>query len=201
MSNPTPTPQSPVAGTKLSRTAVWLKPRCEKLLEADLELVRLASKTARLKGGRDAAIFFSQLGNGWLYPILAGAIFYTWGSSGLRMVLPACVNAAAIHCIYPIIKRWCRRLRPFIRDPHLPPLLKTLDEYSFPSGHAMTLSGVLVPIVIAWPSMIGSATAMLCCMSWARVATAHHYPSDILAGLLLGGAIGYPLATCLFTIP
>ena len=147
------------------------------------------------------AIFISQLGNGWLYPILAGIIFFAWGSSGLRIVLPACANAAAIHCIYPIIKRWCGRLRPFIRDPRLPPLLKTLDEHSFPSGHAMTLSGVLVPIVVAWPSMLGSAAAMLCCMSWSRVATAHHYPSDILAGVLLGGAIGYPLATCLFTLP
>jgi len=201
MSNPTATRQSPLAATESSRAAVWLKPRCEKVLEADLELVRLASKTARSKGGRNTAIFISQLGNGWLYPILVGIIFSTWGFPGLRMVIPACVNAAAIHCIYPIIKRWCRRLRPFIRDPRLSPSLKTLDEYSFPSGHAMTLSGVLVPIVIAWPSMIGSAAAMLCCMSWSRVATAHHYPSDILAGVLLGGAIGYPLATCLFTLP
>jgi len=200
MSNPTATPQSPLV-TERSRAAVWLKPRCEKLLEADLELVRLASKTARSRGGRNMAIFISQLGNGWLYPILVGIIYFNWGSSGLRMVLPACVNVAAIHCVYPVIKRWCRRLRPFIRDPRLPPLLKTLDEYSFPSGHAMTLSGVLVPIVIAWPSMIGSAAAMLCCMSWSRVAVAHHYPSDILAGVLLGGAIGYPLVTYLFTLP
>ncbi len=200
MSNPTATPQSPFAVAKRSRTAIWLKPRCEVFLEADLELVRLASKTANSKSGRELAIFISQLGNGWLYAILVGIIFFAWGFSGLRMVLSACVNVAAIHCIYPIIKRFCRRLRPFIRDPCLPPLLKTLDEYSFPSGHAMTLSGVLVPIVIAWPSMIGSATAMLCCMSWSRVATAHHYPSDILAGVLLGGAIGYPLATFLFTL-
>ena len=201
MSNPTATPQSPSAITKRSKAAIWLKPRCEKLLEADLELVRLASKTARSKGGQGVAIFISQLGNGWLYPILVGIIFFSWGSSGFRIVLPACVNVAAIHCIYPVIKRWCRRLRPFIRDPRLPPLLKTLDEYSFPSGHAMTLSGVLVPIVVAWPAMIEVAAAMLCCMSWSRVATAHHYPSDILAGVLLGAAIGYPLATCLFSLP
>ena len=201
MSNPVATPRSPFAVTKRSRTAIWLKPRYEELVKADLELVRLAAKTATSKNGRELAIFISQLGNGWLYAILAGLIFFTWGSSGFRMVLPACVNAAAIHCVYPLIKRCCRRLRPFIRDPRLPPLLKTLDEYSFPSGHAMTLSGVLVPIVIAWPSMIGSATAMLCCMSWSRVATAHHYPSDILAGVIFGLAIGYPLATCLFTLP
>jgi membrane-associated phospholipid phosphatase len=194
-------PQSPLAALKRSKAAFWLKLRCEKLLRADLELVRLAAKTARSRGGRGTAIFISRLGDGWLYPILAGVIFFTWGFPGLRMVLSACVNIAAIHCIYPIIKRRCGRLRPFIRDPRLPPLLKTLDEHSFPSGHAMTLSAVLVPIVLAWPSMISSATAMLCCMCWSRVATAHHYPSDIIAGVVLGGAIGYPLAMGLFSLP
>jgi undecaprenyl-diphosphatase len=65
-------------------------------------------------------------------------------------------------------------------------LLATLDEHSFPSGHAMTLSAVLAPIVILWPSMTISGVLMAACLAWSRVATVA-YPvasgSSICSGL------------------
>jgi undecaprenyl-diphosphatase len=73
--------------------------------------------------------------------------------------------------------------------------LKILDEHSFPSGHTMTLSGVLVPIVIAWPSITMSAMALVLSMAWSRIATAHHYPSDVVAGVALGASLAWPLSS------
>ena len=84
---------------------------------------------------------------------------------------------------YPLIKKRFKRLRPFKVDPRSPSLSPTLDEHSFPSGHAMTLTGVLAPIVLLWPAMALSAVAMACCMAWSRIATGHHYPSDAAAGV------------------
>jgi undecaprenyl-diphosphatase len=34
-------------------------------------------------------------------------------------------------------------------------------------------------------------------MAWSRIATAHHYPSDVLGGVALGIFMGYPLSACL----
>jgi undecaprenyl-diphosphatase len=170
-----------------------------KLLQADLQAVRILSRTASSSGGRLFAVAISKLGNGWIYPILATAVFAAWGLSGCRIILLAAANAALMHCLYPIIKRRFRRLRPFKVDPMLPSLLKTLDEHSFPSGHAMTLTGVLAPIVILWPAMTISAIVMACCMAWSRVATAHHYPSDVLAGALLGVGVSYPISICVLS--
>ncbi|MFO1124672.1 MAG: phosphatase PAP2 family protein [Methylocystis sp.] len=65
----------------------------------------------------------------------------------------------------------------------------------FPSGHAMTLTGVLAPIVIAWPATTPSAALLLLSMAWSRIATAHHYPSDVVAGAALGAGLSYPLAS------
>jgi undecaprenyl-diphosphatase len=59
----------------------------------------------------------------------------------------------------------------------------------------MTLTGVLAPIVIAWPSATLSAGVLLLSMAWSRIATGHHYPSDVAAGVALGAALSYPLAS------
>jgi undecaprenyl-diphosphatase len=177
-------------GNAAPRATEWVA----KFLEADLEAVRIASRTASSSFGRLFAVGISKLGNGWIYPILAALVFAAWGLAGYRIILLAAANAALMHCLYPIIKRRFRRLRPFKVDPKLPSLLNTLDEHSFPSGHAMTLTGVLAPIVILWPAMAISAVVMACCMAWSRVATAHHYPSDVFVGALLGVGVSYPIS-------
>jgi undecaprenyl-diphosphatase len=47
-----------------------------------------------------------------------------------------------------------------------------------------------------WPAATASAVAMAIGMAWSRIATAHHYPSDVLAGAFLGVGVGYPTTTC-----
>lgn len=173
-------------------TSLWTR----RFLAADLAAVHIVSRSARSTIGRGLAIMLSRLGNGWIYLILGAIMFQSVGLDGLPVIGLAALNAALLHCLYPCIKRWFGRPRPFHVDPRLPSLLKVLDEHSFPSGHTMTLSGVLVPIVIAWPSMAISAAALLLSMAWSRVATAHHYLSDVIAGAGLGIVLGYPLSTC-----
>jgi undecaprenyl-diphosphatase len=175
-----------------SRASTWIA----KFVEADLEAVRIITRTASSSGGRLFAIAVSKLGNGWIYPILAAFVFAAWGLAGYRIILLAAANAALMHCLYPVIKRRFRRVRPFKADPNLPSLLNTLDEHSFPSGHAMTLTGVLAPIVMLWPATAISAALMGCCMAWSRIATGHHYPSDVFAGILLGVGVSYPISAC-----
>ena len=102
------------------------------------------------------AIGISKLGNGWIYILLAVAVFAHWGLSGYKVILCAGVNAGVTHSLYPLIKRRYRRRRPFKVDPELSSLLATLDEHSFPSGHAMTLAAVLTPIVMLWPAAANS---------------------------------------------
>ena len=165
----------------------------ETLQEADLEAVRILSRTARSRAGRLSAIGISKLGNGWIYILIAAVVLAHWGLSGYKIILCAGVNAGVTHSLYPLIKRRYRRRRPFKVDPELSSLLATLDEHSFPSGHAMTLAAVLTPIVMLWPAAAIPAVLMFLGLAWSRIATAHHYPSDVLAGVLLGIGLGYPI--------
>jgi undecaprenyl-diphosphatase len=166
----------------------------QRLSHADLVAVHVVSRSARWRIGRASAVAVSRLGNGWLYPILGLMIFEHFGNKAVRVIIACCLNAGLLHCLYPYIKRRVGRPRPFRTDDRLPSLFGVLDEHSFPSGHAMTLSGVLVPIVLAWPGSAGAAVALMVLMGWARIASGHHYPSDIGAGAALGFVLAYPLS-------
>ncbi|MGD9542968.1 MAG: phosphatase PAP2 family protein [Methylocystis sp.] len=166
----------------------------QRFLQLDLAAVHLFSRTARPAIGRFLAVAISKLGNGWIYLILLPIVVVGLGWRGLHVAALAGLNAALLHMLYPIIKRRFCRKRPFHVDARLPSLLKTLDDHSFPSGHAMTLTGVLAPIVIAWPATTLSAALLVLSMAWSRIATAHHYPSDVAAGVALGAGLSYPLA-------
>lgn len=183
------------ASSEPHRSEVPLAYWAQRFVDADLAAVHLFSRSAQPKLARLLAIAISKLGNGWIYPILLAIVFVGLGWQGWRVALLAALNAALLHTLYPLIKKRFGRKRPFHIDASLPSLLTTLDESSFPSGHAMTLTGVLAPIVLAWPGMTLSAIAMMCAMAWSRVATAHHFPSDVAAGMALGAGLAYPLSS------
>jgi undecaprenyl-diphosphatase len=162
------------------------------LQAADLSAVSLTTRTARTPLLKALAIGLTKLGNGWIYPLLIALLLAVWGLSGLKIIVCAGLSAALLHMIYPVMKRWFGRRRPFQVAPELTSLLETLDPHSFPSGHTMTIVGVLTPIVMLWPAAMVSAVVMTGGMAWSRIATAHHYPSDVLAGAALGLGVGYP---------
>lgn len=179
------------SSSPLTPPALWR----QRFIAADLAAVHFFSRMAQPTAIRYLAIGVSKLGNGWIYLALPPLVFFGLGRNGWPVVLLAALNAALLHMLYPIIKRRFRRRRPFHVDARLPSLLKTLDEHSFPSGHAMTITGVLAPIVLAWPAMTFSATVIVISMGWSRIATAHHYPSDVIAGVALALALSYPLSS------
>jgi undecaprenyl-diphosphatase len=166
----------------------WL-PRIQ---AAELLIVRRCASPNSV--ARILAVFGSKLGNGWAYPLLVSALIWVGGPSAWTAVLVGGVSAAALHCIYPVIKAWAARPRPFDADPNLRSLLQPLDLHSFPSGHVMTLTAVAVPIVVSFPASIVPLSGLWFLVSWSRVVCAHHYPTDVLAGTLLGFSVATPLA-------
>jgi undecaprenyl-diphosphatase len=98
------------------------------------------------------------------------------------------------HLLYPWIKLACARERPFAICDQLRPLLKTLDRLSFPSGHLMTLTAASVPILLVFPHFWPGVALVWLAMAWSRVACAHHFPTDVIAGTALGVSIATPLS-------
>ena len=129
-----------------------------------------------------------------LLAILA-AVVYFHPQAATAVALCAAVSILLLHCIYPLFKRSTARPRPRdvgIACPGAPP---PLDRYSFPSGHVMTLTAALFPIVLAAPRVWPYGVATWAAMAWARLAVGDHFASDVAAGTLIGagvsGAIAY----------
>ncbi len=164
------------------------------LVSADIWVLRLCVASARPALGRRLAVAFSRIGNGGLYPVLAILLILGCGFRGFIMMITAAINVGLMHSVYPTIKRRAGRRRPFQAHADLKPLLATLDEHSFPSGHVMTLTAALVPIVLAFPSALPLSLGAWFAMAWARLASAHHYPSDVFAGAAIALVVSYPLS-------
>jgi membrane-associated phospholipid phosphatase len=78
------------------------------------------------------------------------------------------------------IKLMVRRSRPNL--PDLPPLIKTMSNRSYPSAHATTCGAAAVELGSwAWPVAIT--------MALTRPYLGVHYPSDSVAGFVLGIAV------------
>jgi undecaprenyl-diphosphatase len=73
-------------------------------------------------------------------------------------------------------------------------IVASAKGYAFPSGHAALSFALAVALCIRWPkaSILWFSAAGLVALS--RVALGLHWPSDVVAGALLGGVVGIGLA-------
>jgi undecaprenyl-diphosphatase len=141
---------------------------------------------------RGVVLVITRLSNGILYPVVAVAVLGMCGRPIIPAVMLAMSTIMLAHLCYPIIKSYFGRLRPFDRDPSIPSLLKPLDRYSFPSGHVMTATAAFLPLSGAEPAFLPIAALAVWLIGWARLSAGHHYPSDVIGGILLGSLFGGP---------
>ena len=142
---------------------------------------------------RAVGVFFgiiSRLGDGVFWYSLMLLLALVDGRHGRLAALQMAATGLTALMLYRLLKRWTRRPRPFRSCPgviaHVPPL----DEFSFPSGH--TLQAVAFTVVaLAWyPVLAPLLLSFTVLVAASRVILGLHYPSDVLAAIGIGGALG-----------
>ena len=90
-----------------------------------------------------------------------------------------------------IVKRMIGRARPLVTgeiDPFaFAPFIWRADYASLPSGHATTAFSVLVAFGSLWPRARTALLLYALVIAASRVLVTAHYPSDVLAGAVVGG--------------
>ena len=93
------------------------------------------------------------------------------------------------------LKYLVRRPRPFVRFPDIEARahISRRDPYSLPSGHTSIAFALVTSWTLSHPKWYVAAPGYLWATSVAvsRVWQGVHYPSDILFGALLGGAVAW----------
>jgi undecaprenyl-diphosphatase len=116
----------------------------------------------------------------------------------IRLALAWMIAAAAVGLLNDLLKQWYDRPRPQFGR-----VLVGTGNSSFPSGHAMG-SAVIYGLLAYWlmrslPGRVGRALAdgllvLVLAIAASRVVLGAHWPSDVVAGVVAGGAW---LAVCI----
>jgi undecaprenyl-diphosphatase len=156
-------------------------------VNADERFLRLARTVGHDPRAERAVARFSALGEhggAWLALGVGGLVCDPARRAAWRR---ATETVAATYALNTLVKLAVRRRRPEL--PGLPPLIDTPTRLSFPSAHASTsFAGARLYARLGLPAV--PLYALAAGLSLSRLYLGVHYPSDVLAGAVLGVRLG-----------
>jgi len=153
----------------------------------DEQLLRLARTRGHAPSIERATARFSRLGE-------HGAVWFAIGAAGYALdrrrrpewgrAVGAVAGAFVLNTLTKLV---VHRQRPELSD--LPPLISTPTKLSFPSAHASTsFAGACAYSRLGLPA--GPLYGLAGGLAASRLYLGVHYPSDVLAGAVLGSVVG-----------
>ena len=137
---------------------------------------------------RALAILLAHSGDSWFWILGLGIVWWFGDAYWKRLAVVMLIGIVATALIVMAIKFTVRRSRP---QGEWGRIYRSTDPHSFPSGHAvrsMMLAVVALGLGPLWLGMSMLVWAPL--VGLARTLMGVHYPSDILAGMVLGVLLG-----------
>ena len=135
-------------------------------------------------------IVATRMGDGWLWYVLGLALLFDGGRQRFAAVGAAGSAALLGILVFKALKRLSQRPRPCQLEPHCWSKVLPPDRFSFPSGHTMTAFSIALVVSYFYPSLEGPLLFVAASIGLSRIVLGMHFLSDVLAGMVLGVALG-----------
>lgn len=160
------------------------------MLDVEFSILDFIQNQFRTPFGDFVMLLISKLGNGgiiWL--VLSGllCVFPKYRKAGVTMLTALALDVLLCNVM---LKPLVGRMRPFTVNTGMELLINAPKDFSFPSGHTAASFAAAFALLFVknklWiPSMILASL-----IAFSRLYLYVHYPTDVLAGILLGLIVG-----------
>jgi undecaprenyl-diphosphatase len=163
--------------------------RLQRLTDRELVWCLQFNRAAHKQRLESLFAIVSRLGDGIFWYGLLVSLLLARGLSALPAVGHMLAVGILGLTLYGWIKAKTGRVRPCVHNTLIRATVAALDQYSFPSGH--TLYAVAFSMVVSYyyPRLAWLVVPFTVLVALSRLVLGLHYPSDVLAGALLGAAL------------
>jgi undecaprenyl-diphosphatase len=132
----------------------------------------------------------TRMGDGWIWYGL-GIMLAIFGGTERVAAIGSAGSAALVGVgVFKALKKLSHRPRPCQYEPHCWSKVLPPDQFSFPSGHTMTAFSVALVVSYFYPALEGPLFFLALSIAVSRIVLGMHFLSDVLAGVVLGVALG-----------
>lgn len=155
----------------------------------DVELCMFCNRQSKYLSVRNLFRIASRLGDGVFWYVLMIVLLVRYQSGALHPVIHMLAVGLTGTLVYKLIKGKTLRPRPFNVYPAIICTGKTLDQFSFPSGHTLHAVAFSIVAIFYFPALAWLVLPFSLMVALSRPILGLHYPSDVLAGALIGAVL------------
>ena len=173
----------------------------DKITRYDIEAFKWCLSRKHSEQVARVSRWISRLGDGIYYLVFGLFLLWLEPVHGKEFFLCALLAFAFELPSYLILKNSIKRQRPNDVLQEFVAYLAPSDKFSFPSGHTAAAFLMATMVSYYYPPFTSLAYLVATMIGSSRVLLGVHFPTDILAGMVLGLSSAYAALTILGTSP
>ena len=161
----------------------------QQINDFDLALCLRCNRLAHFRFWRTLFRGVSRLGDGVVWYSLMGVLLLAHGLEALPTVSHMALAGVLGLAIYKWLKTRTSRPRPCEVYAAISAAAPALDRFSFPSGHTLHAVSFSMVACAGYPQLAPVLYPFALLVAISRPILGLHYPSDVLAGALIGALV------------